>query len=111
MNITSRSVQNVEILKLDGPLTGAAAAQVRDAIFKSLSMGARRSLLDMSSVATIDEPGIASLILSTNEALRRGGKAGFLNLLPEIKEQLSRTWLLTVCESYDNETKALQGLC
>ena len=55
MKATSRSVDGVEIIKLDGKITiGAGDQQLREIITNSLNSGKNKILLDISGVTTID---------------------------------------------------------
>ena len=55
MKATSRDVNGVEIIKLEGKITiGAGDSQLREVIGNAINAGKKNILLDMSGVTTID---------------------------------------------------------
>ena len=55
MKATSRTVDGVEIISLQGKITiGAGDSQLREVITNAVNNGKNKILLDMSQVTTID---------------------------------------------------------
>lgn len=108
MKASSRSVDGVEIIKLEGKITiGAGDTQLREVISNALNSGHSKILLDMSGVTTIDSSGIGELVGSYTTVTNRGGKLKLLHLPAKLNELLHVTQLITVFEVYENETEAL----
>ena len=97
MKATSRDVNGVEIVKLEGKITiGAGDSQLREVISNALAAGKSKILLDMSGVTTIDSSGIGELVGSYTTVTNRGGKLKLLHLPAKLNELLHVTQLITV---------------
>jgi anti-sigma B factor antagonist len=108
MKATTRSVDGVEIISLQGKITiGAGDTQLREVISSALASGKSNVLLDLSGVTTIDSSGIGELVGSYTTVTNRGGKLKLLHLPAKLNELLHVTQLITVFEVYENETEAL----
>ncbi|MEO8036670.1 MAG: STAS domain-containing protein [Acidobacteriota bacterium] len=110
MKATSRSVDGVEIISLQGKITiGSGDSQLREVITAAMNSGKNKILLDMSGVTTIDSSGIGELVGSYTTVANRGGKLKLLHLPAKLNELLHVTQLITVFEVYENEQEALQS--
>ena len=110
MKATSRSVDGVEVISLQGKITiGAGDSQLREVITNSLNSGKNNLLLDMSGVTTIDSSGIGELVGSYTTVTNRGGKLKLLHLPAKLNELLHVTQLITVFEVYENEQEAVRS--
>ena len=110
MKATSRSVDGVDIISLQGKITiGAGDSQLRDVINEALNGGNNKILLDMSGVTTIDSSGIGELVGSYTTVTNRGGKLKLLHLPAKLNELLHVTQLITVFEVYENEDEAVKS--
>ena len=110
MKATSRSVDGVDIISLQGKITiGAGDSQLRDVISEALNAGNMKILLDMSGVTTIDSSGIGELVGSYTTVTNRGGKLKLLHLPAKLNELLHVTQLITVFEVYENEEEAVRS--
>src|ERR671937_2398108 len=108
MKATPRTVDGVEIIKLDGKITiGAGDQQLREVITNAVDAGRTNILLDLSGVTTIDSSGIGELVGSYTTVTNRGGKLKLLHLPAKLNELLHVTQLITVFEVYENEPEAL----
>lgn len=108
MKATTRDVNGVEIIKLDGKITiGAGDQQLRDVIANAVANGKNKILLDLSGVTTIDSSGIGELVGSYTTATNRGGKLKLLHLPAKLNELLHVTQLITVFEVYEDEKEAV----
>ena len=104
MKINTRTVDDVEIVALEGKITiGAGDVQLREVIQQCMNENKSNILLDMSGVTTIDSSGIGELVGSFTTVTNRGGKLKLLHLPPKITDLLQVTQLITVFEVYDNE--------
>ena len=110
MKATNRTVDGVEIIKLEGKITiGAGDQQLREVITNALNGGKNKVLLDMGGVTTIDSSGIGELVGSYTTVTNRGGKLKLLHLPAKLNELLHVTQLITVFEVYENEQEALKS--
>lgn len=110
MKTSTRSVDGVEIISLQGKITiGSGDSQLRDIIGDTLKQGKNKILLDMKGVTTIDSSGIGELVGSYTTATNRGGKLKLLHLPPKVTDLLQVTQLITVFEVYENEQEAIKS--
>ena len=108
MKATSRTVDDVEIISLQGKITiGSGDTQLREVITNSVNAGKTNILLDLSGVTTIDSSGIGELVGSYTTVTNRGGKLKLLHLPAKLNELLHVTQLITVFEVYENENEAV----
>ncbi len=108
MKTSSRNVNGVEIIKLEGKITiGAGDSQLRDAITNAVKDGKNSILLDMREVSTIDSSGIGELVGAYTTVTNRGGKLKLLRLPPKVSDLLQVTQLITVFEVYEDENEAV----
>ena len=108
MKATNRTVDNVEIITLQGKITiGSGDTQLREVITNAINGGKSNILLDLSGVTTIDSSGIGELVGSYTTVTNRGGKLKLLHLPAKLNELLHVTQLITVFEVYDNEREAV----
>lgn len=110
MKASSRSVDGVEIIRVEGKITiGAGDQQLREVITNATNAGRMNILLDLSGVTTIDSSGIGELVGSYTTVTNRGGKLKLLHLPAKLNELLHVTQLITVFEVYENEQDALKS--
>ncbi len=108
MKANSRTVDDVEIISLQGKITiGSGDTQLREVITNAVNAGRTKILLDLSGVTTIDSSGIGELVGSYTTATNRGGKLKLLHLPAKLNELLHVTQLITVFEVYENEAEAI----
>jgi len=107
MKATTRDVNDIAIIKVDGKITiGAGDQQLRDVIAGASS---KKILLDLSGVTTIDSSGIGELVGSYTTVTNKGGKHKLLHLPAKLNELLHVTQLITVFEVYENEEEAIKS--
>jgi anti-sigma B factor antagonist len=107
MKATTRDVNDIAIIKVDGKITiGAGDQQLRDVIAGASS---NKILLDLSGVTTIDSSGIGELVGSYTTVTNKGGKLKLLHLPAKLNELLHVTQLITVFEVYENEQEAINS--
>ncbi|HEX8409867.1 MAG TPA: STAS domain-containing protein [Thermoanaerobaculia bacterium] len=110
MKATTRTVDNVEIISLQGKITiGSGDTQLREVITNAVNGGKTNVLLDLSGVTTIDSSGIGELVGSYTTVTNRGGKLKLLHLPAKLNELLHVTQLITVFEVYENEQEAVSS--
>ena len=110
MKATNRTVDNVEIITLQGKITiGSGDTQLREVITNAVNAGKNSILLDLEGVSTIDSSGIGELVGSYTTVTNRGGKLKLLHLPAKLNELLHVTQLITVFEVYDNDEEAVRS--
>lgn len=110
MDIAERTVNDVTILDLKGKMTlGEGDELLKDKINSLLAAGRKKLLLNLEGVPYIDSAGLGEVVRTYTTVSRQGGSLKLLNLTKRIEDLLSITKLLTVFETYDSETEAVQS--
>ena len=108
MTIDTRSVNGVTILDVHGKVTiGEGSREVREKIRELLDNGNKDILMNLGDVSYVDSAGIGELVSSYTTVTNQGGQFKLLNLTKKIRELLAITKLLTVFDSFDDETAAV----
>ena len=111
MVINTRRLDDVAILDLSGRITiGEGTVILREQIQKLLASGDRKFLLNLADVDYIDSSGLGELVTSFTTVRNQRGQLKLLNLTRRVHDLLQITKLLTVFETFDNETEALKSL-
>jgi anti-sigma B factor antagonist len=107
-NVTIRDAGEVKILDLKGKITiGVGDLHMREAIHETLAGGAKKILVNMKDVTTIDSTGVGELVGCYTTATNKGAKLKLVNLPEKINDVLTVTQLITVFDVYSNEAEAL----
>lgn len=110
LNISERQAGDVTILDTDGKITiGEGSVALRSTIRRLLGEGKKKILLNLGGVGYVDSSGIGELVSSFTAVNKEGGQLKLLNLTQKIQDLLAITKLLTVFDTYDNESDALAG--
>ena len=111
MNISQRSVQNVCVLDIDGPITLGADGSERltDKVRSVLQSGEKQVLLNLSGVAYIDSAGLGALVNAYTTVKKQGGALKLVGVTKKLKDLLVITKLSTVFDSFDTEAAALES--
>jgi anti-sigma B factor antagonist len=110
LNIRERQAGDVTILDLEGKITiGEGSVGLRNAIRRLMQEGKKKILLNLSGVGYVDSSGIGELVSSYTTIGREGGQLKLLNLTQKIRDLLTITKLLTVFDTYDDESAALNS--
>lgn len=110
LNITQRQAGDVTILDLDGRITiGEGSVALRTVIRRLLGEGKKKILLNLAKVGYVDSSGIGELVSSFTSVKNGGGQLRLLGLTQKIKDLLTITKLLTVFDTYQDESSALSS--
>ncbi len=110
MQIEERVVDNVTILDLKGKITlGEGDEALKDKINAIVAQGRKHILLNLGGVPYIDSAGLGEVVRTYTTVSRQGGQLKLVNLTKRITDLLSITKLLTVFETFDSESEALQS--
>ena len=108
MKIDKRGKGGVTILDVEGKITiGKGDVALRDAVQQALGDGAKKLLIELGRVSTIDSSGVGELVSAFTTVTNRGGKLKLVNLPPKVNDILQITQLITVFEVFDNEDEAI----
>lgn len=110
LNFDIRHVSNVAIVDLSGRLTlGEASGTLREAIKELISEDHRNILLNLAGVSYIDSSGLGELVGAFATVGNRGGALKLLNLQKRVNELMQVTKLLTIFETFTDETAAVRS--
>jgi anti-sigma B factor antagonist len=110
MQIEERVVGEVTILDLKGKITlGEGDEALKDKINSLIHQNRKRILLNLEDVPYIDSAGLGEIVRTYTTVSRQGGQLKLVNLTKRITDLLSITKLLTVFETFDAESDALQS--
>jgi anti-sigma B factor antagonist len=110
LEVNERQAGDVTILDMNGSVRmGEGAISLRNSIRGLVDQGKKKILLNLHGVKNIDSSGIGELIANYTTVSRDGGQLKLLNLTEKIQNLLVITKLLTVFDSYDNESEALSS--
>ena len=109
LKISTRDVNGITIIDVSGRIVfGDEAAMLRDKV-KSLVPTNSRLILNLAQVSYIDSGGIGTLVSLFTTARAAGGDIKLLSLTKRVGDLLQITKLITVFETYDNESQAVQA--
>lgn len=110
MQIEERIVGEVTILDLKGKMTlGEGDELLKDKINSLMNQGRGKILLNLEGVPYIDSAGLGEIVRTYTTVSRQNGTMKLVNLTKRITDLLAITKLLTVFETFDNESEALKS--
>jgi anti-sigma B factor antagonist len=110
LDVKERQAGDVTILDLSGEVRiGEGSIALRDSIRNLADQGKKKVLLNLAGVKYIDSSGIGELIANYTTISRQGGQLKLLKLTDRVQNLLVITKLLTVFDSYDDESEALKS--
>ena len=110
LNLSRRRTGSVVVIDLDGRITlGAGSMNLRDSVEELLDGGDRKILLNLAHVSYMDSSGLGELVSAFAKVRRRGGELKLINLAANVHGLLETTKLVTVFETFDSESEALQS--
>jgi anti-anti-sigma factor len=110
MQLSTRKRDDVTIIDLKGKITiGAGDLELRNAVTQAVNDGAKKLLINLSDVTTIDSSGVGELVSSYTTAKNRGVQLKLVNLPAKVQDVLTVTQLITVFDVYDTEDEAVRS--
>jgi anti-sigma B factor antagonist len=110
MQLSTRQRDGVTIIDLKGKITiGSGDVELRNAVLQAVNNGAKKILINLSEVTTIDSSGVGELVSSYTAAKNRGAQLKLVNLPPKVQDVLTVTQLITVFDVYDTEDEAIRS--
>ena len=109
--ITTRQIDNVTILDLEGRLIlGSATESLSSCLQDTIAKGARKLLLNLKGVTQVDTTGISTIVRAFVSLQRSGGKLGLVHLSERVRLVLDLTRLLNVIPTFADEGEAVARL-
>jgi anti-sigma B factor antagonist len=110
MEINERTTGDIMILDLKGRMTlGEGDELLKDKINSLLLQGYKKLVLNLAHVPYIDSAGLGEIVRTYTTVSRQGGSLKLLHLTKRIEDLLSITKLLTVFETFDNESEVVKS--
>ncbi len=107
MDIAQRPMGNVMIIDVTGQIRlGDGDVLLRDKVQSLIQQGHKQLVLNLAGVSYIDSAGLGEIAHAHATITRQGGKMKLAGLTKRLHDLLSITRLLTVFDTYDNETEA-----
>jgi len=108
--MTERDVSGVSVLDIEGRIVlGEESNSFREKVKSLLAAGKKKIILNLAQVSYIDSAGLGTLVATFHSARSQGATLKLTNLGSKFKEVLQVTKLMTVFDTYDNETAAIQS--
>lgn len=110
LRMTDRDVNGITVLDIEGRIVlGEESNSFRERVKSLLAAGKKKIVLNMAQVSYIDSAGLGTLVATFHSARSQGATLKLVNLGAKFKEVLQVTKLMTVFDTYDNETAAVQS--
>src|ERR1700732_1965706 len=108
--MTHQEVNGVTVLESEGRIVlGEESNAFRERVKSLLAAGKKKIVLNLANVTYIDSAGLGTLVATFHSARSQGATLKLTNLGSKFKEVLQVTKLMTVFDTYDNETAAIQS--
>ena len=110
MTLKTRKVDGIVVMDMSGRLsTGEPTLLLRETTRKFMEDGNKKFLLNLHDVSFIDSSGLGEMIATYTRVRREGGDIKLLHLTKTAKDLLQMTKLLTVFDTFEDETGALKS--
>jgi anti-sigma B factor antagonist len=110
MKISARHRDGITILDPKGKITiGVGDVALRDAVQEALDAGAKKILINLTNVSTVDSSGIGEMVSAFTTVTNRGGSLKLVGLPPKVQDILQITQLITVFDVFDTEEEAVDS--
>jgi anti-sigma B factor antagonist len=108
--MTDRDVNGVTVIEIEGRIVlGEESNSFREKVKSLLAAGKKKIVLNLSNVSYIDSAGLGTLVATFHSARSQGATLKLSHLGAKFKEVLQVTKLMTVFDTYENETAAIQS--
>lgn len=109
MKIREHKLDDVTILELEGQLTKEGNLLFRKCTTAAIHDGARKLILNLSRVESIDGNGVGALTACYITLRQVNGRIKLLHLNDRLQRVLAITRLITVFETFDSESAAIES--
>lgn len=108
MKIRTRNEEGVTIIDLQGKLTiGEGDIALREAVDGALRADAKKLLINLRGVGSMDSAGLGELVRTKATAARHGASIKLVHVEDKVAEVLQMTQLIGVFDTYDDEIDAI----
>ena len=109
MNITTRDVNDVKVVAIEGELDLDSSAEAEKQLTQMREDGIKKMLLDLEKLEFISSAGLRVMLATAQELKAAGGDLRVCNLNETVKEVFEVSGFNTLLMVLDNEAKALAG--
>lgn len=109
MQIIERRIGDVIVLDLTGRFVESRENDFMNTMDRLVRLGRRKVLLNFDGVSYIDSAGLGMLVAKYVTVNKRDGRLKLCNLHHRSLRVLDITRLLTIFESYDSESDAIES--
>jgi len=109
MNITTRDVNEVKIVAVEGELDLNASQEADKQLTQLREDGVKKMLIDLAKLEFISSAGLRVLLATAQEIKAAGGDLRVCNLNATVKEVFDISGFSTLLMCFDNEAKAMSG--
>ncbi|HEX9961963.1 MAG TPA: STAS domain-containing protein [Pyrinomonadaceae bacterium] len=108
LNISERRSGKVIVVDLEGNIRlGDGSMEFRRLISQLAQNGEKKILLNLARVTYIDSSGLGEIVAGFTSLRKVDGRMKLLHLTQRVNELMMITKLLTVFETFDDETEAV----
>ncbi len=110
LRMSDRDVNGVTVIEIEGRIVlGEESNSFREKVKSLLAAGKKKIVLNLANVSYIDSAGLGTLVATFHSARSQGATLKLANLGQKFKEVLQVTKLMTVFDTYENETGAINS--
>ena len=109
MKIQEHKLDDVTILELEGQLTAEGIVLFRESATAAIQDGTRKLILNLARVEYIDGNGVGALTACFITLRQLNGRIKLLHPNPRLRRVLAITKLITVFETFDSESAAIES--
>ena len=110
MDISERSSGPVTIIDLNGKLLlGEATQRLHDKVNSLIQQGQKHIVLNLADVSAVDSGGLGELVRTLTTMQKHGGALKVANLPKRIEDLLVMTRLVTVFDTFEDESAAVKS--
>lgn len=109
MNITTRDVNEVKVVAVEGELDFDTSQEAEKQLTQLRESGVKKMLLDLEKLEFISSAGLRVLLATAQEIKAEGGDLRVCNLNETVKEVFDISGFSTLLMCFDNEAKAMVG--
>ena len=105
MKFSIRNAGDVVVIDAVGKITlGEGDVEIKQAVDELVKRGRKKILLNLAKVPYMDSAGLGEIIRCFTALRKNGGQFKLLSPNARVRDLLNITKLLTVFDSYDDET-------
>ena len=109
MDVTIKTVEEMNVVEIVGDIDGKSAPQAQEQILALIGPGSR-ILLDMSGVEYMSSAGLRMLLSSYRQVSSNDGQIGLVGLSEDIQDTMSATGFLRFFTTYESVEDGLAAL-